>query len=51
MIFWDFELQTDHLIQARRPDIILIFKKKNLCSGYCHSSRPQSENKRKQNHS
>ena len=27
-ILWDFELQTDHPIQARKPDLILIYKKK-----------------------
>ena len=25
---WDFDIQTDHLISARRPDLILIKKKK-----------------------
>ena len=25
---WDFNIQTDHLIPARRPDLILINKKK-----------------------
>ena len=24
---WDFEIQTDHLILARRPDLIIINKK------------------------
>ena len=24
---WDFEMQTDHLISARRPDLIIISKK------------------------
>ena len=28
---WDFEIQTDHLILARRPDRILINKKKRSC--------------------
>ena len=27
---WDFDLQTDHLISARRPDLIIINKKENL---------------------
>ena len=27
-ILWDFEIQTDHLILARRPDLQLINKKK-----------------------
>ena len=25
---WDFEIQTDHLIPARRPDLVIINKKK-----------------------
>ena len=25
---WDFEIQTDHLISARRPEVIIINKKK-----------------------
>ena len=28
-ILWDFEIQTDHLIPARRPNLVLINKKKN----------------------
>ena len=27
-IQWDFDIQTDHLISARRPDLIIINKKK-----------------------
>ena len=27
-LFWDFEIQTDHLILARQPDLIIINKKK-----------------------
>ena len=27
-LLWDFDLQTDHLISARRPDIIIMNKKK-----------------------
>ena len=27
-LLWDFEIQTDHLISARRPDLIIIKKKK-----------------------
>ena len=26
---WDFDVQTDHRISARRPDLIIINKKKN----------------------
>ena len=28
---WDFNIQTDHLILARRPDLIIINKKKRIC--------------------
>ena len=27
-LLWDFNIQTDHLIPARRPDLIIIHKKK-----------------------
>ena len=30
-ILWDFEVQTDHLIPARRPDLVLFDKKKRTC--------------------
>ena len=28
-ILMDFEIQTDHLISARRPDLMVVNKKKN----------------------
>ena len=28
---WDFSIQTDHLIPARRPDLIIINNKKKIC--------------------
>ena len=28
---WDFDIQTDHLISARKPDLIIINKKKKIC--------------------
>ena len=28
---WNFDIQTDHLISARRPDLIIIIKKKKIC--------------------
>ena len=28
---WDFDIPTDHLISARRPDLIIINKKKRTC--------------------
>ena len=27
-LLWDFDIHTDHLIPARRPDLIIIKKKK-----------------------
>ena len=27
-LLWDFDIHTDHLISARRPDLIIITKKK-----------------------
>ena len=49
-ILRDFKIETDYLILARRPDLELINKKKRNYHlvDFCHSSKPQSENKRKQ---
>ena len=30
-ILWDFPIQTDHVIEARRPDMIIVDKKNNKC--------------------
>ena len=30
-LLWDFDIQTDHLISARRPDLIIINKKQRTC--------------------
>ena len=30
-LLWDFNIQTDHLIPARTPDLIIINKKKRTC--------------------
>ena len=30
-LLWDFDIQTDHLISARRPDLIVINNKKKIC--------------------
>ena len=48
-ILWDFEIQIDHLILARRPDLVIVKKKKENfpTSGICCPSGPQSENQRK----
>ena len=29
-LLWDFDIQTDHLISTRRPDLIIINKKKKI---------------------
>ena len=29
-LLWDFDINTDHLISARRPDLIIINKKREL---------------------
>ena len=49
-IFWDFEIQTDHLIAARRLNLVIVNKKKEHLpnSVFCRPSGPQSENQRKQ---
>ena len=30
-LLWDFDIHTDHLISSRRPDLIIINKKKRTC--------------------
>ena len=30
-LLWDFDIQTDHLILDRRPDLIIINEKKRIC--------------------
>ena len=30
-LLWDFGIQTDHLNPARRPNLIIINKKKRIC--------------------
>ena len=30
-ILWDFSIQTDHVIEARRPDLIVVDKKERSC--------------------
>ena len=47
-IFWNFEIQIDHLIPIRKPEFVL--RKTNLSlSEFCCSLSPQKKNKRKQN--
>ena len=48
-LLWDFEVQTDHLISARRPGVVIIDKKKEnlkICE-LCCPGRPQSKIERK----
>ena len=33
-LLWDFNIQTDQLIPARRPDLIIINKKKENLQNY-----------------
>ena len=28
---WDFSIQTDHVIEAQKPDLVLVDKKKKIC--------------------
>ena len=30
-ILWDFEVQMDHLISARQPDLVIVNQKKRTC--------------------
>ena len=47
-LLWDFNIQTDHLIPAKRPDLKIINKKKeNLQnSRLCCPGRPQNKTER-----
>ena len=52
-LLWDFDIQTDHLLSARRPDLIIINKKKekkkkeNLQNyRICSLGRPQNKTER-----
>ena len=40
---WDFEILTNHLISARRPDLVIVNKKRE----HAVSNGPLSENKGK----
>ena len=44
-LLWDFNIQTDHLIPARRPDLIIINKKKENLQNcrLCCSGGPQNK--------
>ena len=50
-LLWDFDKQTDHLISARRPDLIIINKKKKKKENLqnfrlCCSGKPQNKTER-----
>ena len=30
-ILWDFSIQTDHVIEARRPDLVVVDKNERIC--------------------
>ena len=30
-ILWDFSIQTDHVIEAQRPDLVVVDKKERIC--------------------
>ena len=30
-IFWDFSTQADHIIEAQRPDFVVVDKKERIC--------------------
>ena len=30
-ILWDFSIQTDHVIEAWRPDLVVVDKKRRTC--------------------
>ena len=42
-LLWDFDIQTDHLISARRPDLIIINKKRELAKQSALLSRLTTE--------
>ena len=44
-VLWDFEIQTDHLISTRWPDLVIINKK--IIAIFCYSNGSQGKNQRK----
>ena len=42
-LLWDFDIHTDHLISARRPDLIIIDKKRELAKLLALLSRLTTE--------
>ena len=39
-ILWDFEIQTDHLISAWRPDLVIVSKQRKRTCGIVHFAVP-----------
>ena len=42
-LIWDFDIQTDYLISARRPDLIIINNKRELAELWTLLSRRTTE--------
>ena len=42
-LLWDFNIETDHLISARRPDLIITKKKRELAKLWTLLSRLTTE--------
>ena len=40
---WDFEIQTDHLISARRQDLVIVNEKKEAAEQWILPSRRTTE--------
>ena len=45
---WDFSIQTDHVIEARRPDLVVVDKKDRSCKIIDFASRGESRIEEKQ---
>ena len=50
-ILWDFTIQTDHVIESRRPDLVVVDKKRRTCKindfAVLEDSRIEEEKKKK----
>ena len=46
---WDFSIQTDHVIEARRPDLVVADKKERICKiiGFAVTGDSRTEEKEK----
>ena len=48
---WDFSIQTDHVIEGQRPDLVLVDKKERICKiinfGVLEDSRIEEKEKDK----